>query len=118
MIKYSVSEESYIREIPPDIFEAVRSNDPAHLAYAIQSGQSLDDQSVDLLDMTPIHYACYLGKTRFLNAALTYKFNPWIHDRNGRRAIDIARLANLKTVQRQLLEKMYPNGPDTPCPDQ
>ncbi len=110
MLKYNIMKKDNRGNNDPDIFSAVINDDPHELALALQAGQTLDDKSMEVGGMTPIHYACYLRKTNFLKVALEHNFDPWIKDANGRRSIEIAMIQGLDDIQNILRDKLYPNG--------
>lgn len=95
------------RQIPPDIFRAAAENDISELVSALQEGQLLSEQRVDLLNMTPLHVACINWSNDFLAAASQHhSFDPWIRDDNLRTPFDHASARRNRPAQKTLLAFM------------
>jgi ankyrin repeat protein len=97
---------------PPDIFRAATENNVSELRDALAEGQSLDSRHAEFYLMTPMHLACVKKSRDFLQVALQHEFNAWSQDSNGRLSMDHAIVNGLEDIADQMLEKLYPTGPD------
>lgn len=112
MVKSNVVTKSVLKPEPPDIFRAAANDDPDELAAALADGQSLDSHHREFYGMTPMHVACVHKSVNFLGEALQNEFNAWSRDLNGRLSMDHAVAQGLEDVADELLERLYPTGPD------
>jgi hypothetical protein len=98
-------------EREPDIFLAAETDDVEELRRALLAGQSLSARRSDLLNMTPLHVACFSRSNAFLaEAAKQSSFDPWIRDDNQRVPFDHAHAHNNTTAMKILYDAMYPAG--------
>lgn len=99
-------------ETPPSAFHAAATDDVAELRAALAAGDVLNQVRREN-GFTPLHTAALNGSAEFMAEALKHETAlPWWHDRNGRRAIDIAAAAGHRAVVSLLYAAMYVGADD------
>lgn len=106
------NQKSNPKAIPPSAFHAAAANDVLELRAALAAGDVLNQSRLEN-GFTPLHTAALNGSAEFVAEALKHKTShPWMRDRNGRRAIDIASAAGHRDVVVLLYAAMFGGADD------